>query len=140
MYYTLPPITGHCMTTDPRFIGYFTVDIHHKTLQARFYVFEDTIREIRNNRIQEPSETSTPSTLDTISTTKNITFSKALHAEKVPPHNPSNTTPRSVIKNNTFQDHCLQDHQSTTSVAPLQDHSTAVASFQDHSSKSVASS
>ena len=87
-----------------------------------------------------PYEASTPSVLDTISTTKNVTFSKPVHAEKLPPHNPSNTTPRSVIKNNTFQDQCLQDHYSTTSVAPLQDLSTGVAPFHDHNSKSIASS
>ena len=60
------------------------------------------------------------------------------HAEKVQPHNPRNTTPRSLIKNNTFQDHCLQNHHSATSVAPLQDHSAGVVLFKDHKSKCVA--
>ena len=72
-------------------------------------------------------------------TQQKIIFSKPLHAEQVPPHNPTNKTPRSVIKNNTFQDHCLQDHHLTTSVAPLQDHSTGVAPLQDHKTKCLAS-
>ena len=50
------------------------------------------------------------------------------------------TTSRSVIKNNIFQDNCLQEHHSTTSVSPLQDHSTGVALLHDHNSKSVAPS
>ena len=96
-----------------QFIGYFIVDIHQNTLlkvlQVRFYVFEDTTcskillsyaTSVRLGIIdfKVPNKASTPSALDTISTTKNVTFSKPLHAEKVPPHNPSNTTLRSVIK------------------------------------------
>ena len=123
------------------------VDVHNKTLpktlQVRFYVFEDTtcpkilpsctasVR-LGITEFKVPNEAPTPSALDTISTAKNIIFSKPLHKEKVPPHNPSNTTPRSAIESNTFQDHCLQDHHATTNVAPLQNHSTGVAPFQDH--------
>ena len=36
-----------------------------------------------------PNKASTPSALDALSKTKNITFSKPLLAEKVPPHNPA---------------------------------------------------
>ena len=138
-----------------QFIGYFVGAVHQKTLsktlQVRFYVFEGTtcpkllLSYAASERLgiiefKVPNKSSTSSPLGFISTTKNITFSKPLQAEKVPSHNLSNSTLSSVIKNNTFQDHCLQDHCSAACIAPLHNHSTSVAPIQDHISKSIAPS
>ena len=144
------------------FIGYFIIDVHHKTLsktmQVRFYMFEDTtsppilLSYAASERLgiiefKVPNEAILPAAIDTIST-KRVTFSTPLHTSKTR-HlgRPSNALLKSVIKNKPFQDNlknnAFQD-QSTQNNATngnnsqnhsLQDHPwkpIGSHSFQDH--------
>ena len=149
MYNTPLHIYGHCMTTSHRkFIGYFITDVHHKTfpktVQVRFYVFEDTTsppillsypasERLGIMEFKVPNEATTPAAIDTISTKKKVTFSTPLHTGKTKqPARSSSTPPKSGIKNKPFQDHSSQDHSpqnyKTIENKPFQNHSS-----QDHS-------
>ena len=99
----------HNVLHPKQFMDYFIIDVHHKTppktLQVIFCVFEDTtcpkilLSYTASERLgiiefKVHNEASTSAALDAINTTKNVTFSKSLHAEKVPPHYPNKTTPK----------------------------------------------
>ena len=131
-----------------RFIGYFIKDVHHKTLpktmQVRFYVFEDTtsppipLSYPASERsgiivLKVPNEATRPAAIDTISTKKKVIFSTPPHAGKTKQsQGSSNVPPKPAIKNKPFQDHLSQDQSSqnyaTIENRPFQDHSS-----QDHS-------
>ena len=122
--------TSHIWTSHnnkpQRLIGYFITYVHHrtlhKTMQVRFYVFEDT-----NNppillsypaserlgiiKFKVLNEATTPAAIETISTKKKVTFSTPLHTDKAKQSaRSSSAPPKSAIKNKPFQDHSSQDH------------------------------
>ena len=133
-----------------QFIEYFIVDTHHKTLtktlQARFYVFEDTIspkillyyaasERLGPIEFKESNKASTPSVLDTISTTKMSPSASYYIQSKCHHTTPTTQHQGQSLKTTLSKTIAWQDHCSTTRVAPLQDHSTSVAPFQNHNSK-----
>ena len=154
----LPP-TRHTWTahdeTPQQFLGYFIVDIHHKTkpevLPIRFYVFNDTTspkillsytasERLGIVKFQIPNEA--PSiALDTISMKKHVMFKKPLHTYR--PDKPKNTGQhplKPALKKQPFQDQTpqkqlFQDHPAAESskIQSFQDHSEQKNALQDHS-------
>ena len=121
------------------FIGYFIIDVHHKTLsktmQVRFYVFEDTTspplllsyeasERLGIIEFKVPNEAILMAAIDTIST-KRVTFSTPLHTSKTR-HlgRPSNAPLKSAIKNKPFQDHLLQTTENKLFQDQLQQQSS----------------
>ena len=137
-----------------KFLGYFIINIHHKTisktLPVRFYIFQDTnsppillsyppSERLGIIEFKEPNEASSPVAVDTITTDKKVTFNNPLIAGKSTKRS-SKTPLRSAVRNNPFQDHTpqtvrnkhFQDHQS------LQHHKTIENNaFQDQSSQNM---
>ena len=100
-------------------MGYFITNIHHKTisktLPVRFYVFQDTtnppilLSYSASERLgiiefKIPNEAPSTVAVDTISTTKKVTFSNLLETGKSI-RGSHKTTLKSAIKIKPFQDH-----------------------------------
>ena len=124
---TWPAHDGTCQN----FLGYIVLDIQHKTLPqvlpCKFYVFEDftspdillsypTSSRLGVEEFTVPNKVpiNFPAMIDTITSSKTVTFSP--HIEDIPqkPHNSSNCKAKPIIKQH------FQDHPSP--VTPSQDH------------------
>ena len=138
-------------------MGYFITNIHHKTisktLPVRFYIFQDTtnppilLSYSASERLgiiefKVPNEAPSAVAVDTISTTKKVTFSNLIETGKSI-RGSHKTTLKSAIKIKPFQDHTSH----TIGNKPSQDqqslqHPTGIKNnaFQDHSSKSTENS
>ena len=146
-----------------QFMGYFITNIHHKTisktLPVRFYVFQDTtnppilLSYSASERLgiiefKVPNEAPSAIAVDTISTTKKVTFSNLLVSGKSTKGS-SKSTIKPAIKIKPFQDHTShtignkpsQDQQSSQhpesiKINAFQDQlpkNTENSFFQDHS-------
>ena len=134
-----------------QFLGYFITNIHHKaiskTLPVRFYVFQDSTNPLILLsysaseglciiEFKVPNEAPSAVAVDTISTTKKVTFSNPLITGKSTKAS-NKKTPTSAIKIKPFQDHTSH----TIGNKPSQDqqslqHSRGIKinAFQDQSS------
>ena len=146
-----------------QFLGYFSLNIHHKTisktLPVRFYVFQDTtnppilLSYSASERLgiiefKVPNEVPSAIAVDTITTNKKVTFSNLLVTGKSTKGS-SKKALKSAIKNKPFQDHTLyiighkpsKDQQSSQHPRSIENNAfrdhlskrTENNSFQDHS-------
>ena len=139
--------------TTKQFLGYFTIDVQHKTspqiLPLTHYVFEDISRpftlisypasiHLGIVEFKVPNEVGTHTQVSSVTNTpntKNVSFNDPLHYSMPTKKKPTMKSPKKSLlkqkqhRNETFQDHhnTLQDHAAQTTLLPIENNT-----FQDH--------